>query len=153
MRRLLLVGVVLALPTLIAVVGIVAYVILNTFERPGPLAEETVVLVPPGTGLSGIAGHLEQADVIEDARIFEIVVRVEGTARSLKAGEYSFPAAVSMRGAMELLQSGRTVVRRITLPEGLTSHELVALLNAADGLVGVKVIVIVIYITQVILAF
>lgn len=136
MRRLLLVGVVLALPTLIAAVGIVAYVILNTFERPGPLAEETVVLVPPGTGLSGIAGHLEQADVIEDARIFEIVVRVEGTARSLKAGEYSFPAAVSMRGAMELLQSGRTVVRRITLPEGLTSHELVALLNAADGLAG-----------------
>lgn len=136
MRRLLLVACVLALPTLIAAAGVAAYLVMTAFERPGPLAEEAVVLVPRGAGLSGIAGHLEQAGVIEDARVFEIVVRFEGTARSLKAGEYSFPAAVSMRDAMELLQSGRTVVHRITLPEGLTSHELIALLNAADGLAG-----------------
>ena len=136
MRRLLLVGGVLVLPTLIAAIGVAAYLVLNAFERPGPLAEETVVLVPRGAGLSGIAGHLERAGVIEDARIFEIVVRFEGTARGLKAGEYSFPAAVSMRGAMELLESGRTVAHRITLPEGMTSHELVALLNEAEGLTG-----------------
>ncbi|MGF1609369.1 MAG: endolytic transglycosylase MltG [Kiloniellales bacterium] len=136
MRRRLLIGSALLLPTLLVALGIAAHLLLKSFEAPGPLADERVVVVPRGSGLAAIAQKLEEAGVVSNALMFRLGVRIEGAARTLKAGEYSFPAAVSMRGAMELLQSGKTVIRRITFPEGLTSVELIALLNAADGLSG-----------------
>jgi UPF0755 protein len=135
MRR-LFIGGALLLPTLLVALGIAAHLLLKCFEAPGPLAEERVVVVPRGSGLAGIAQRLEDGGVIADALVFRLAVRFEGAARTLKAGEYSFPAAVSMRGAMELLQSGKTVVRRVTFPEGMTSSELIDLLNAADGMTG-----------------
>lgn len=106
------------------------------FERPGPLPAETIVNIPTGSGLDAIALMLEQEGVIEDQRIFRVGVRLLGQARSLKAGEYAFPSQVSMRGAADILAQGVTVVRRITIAEGLTSAEAVALIQAADGLEG-----------------
>ena len=106
------------------------------FERPGPLSVETIVNVPAGSGLDAIALLLERDGVIEDERIFRVGVRLLGKARSLKAGEYAFPAAISMRGAADILAKGIIVVRRLTVAEGLTSQEAIALIEAADGLVG-----------------
>ena len=37
---------------------------------------------------------------------------------------------------MEILRSGETVVRRLTIPEGLTSQEIVAVVASAEGLRG-----------------
>lgn len=108
----------------------------DRFERPGPLAEQSVVFIPPGSGLVRIAQLLEAENVIEDQRVFRIGVRVLGVARSLKAGEYAFPAQVSMRDAVSIIASGDVVVRRLTIVEGSTSQEAVALIEAADGLEG-----------------
>jgi UPF0755 protein len=63
-------------------------------------------------------------------------VRLLGSAHDLKAGEFAFPAAVSMRGALEILDRGETVARWLTVAEGLTSSEVVALVAAAEGLSG-----------------
>ncbi len=41
-----------------------------------------------------------------------------------------------MRDTLELMVSGKTVARRLTLPEGLTSFEVVALVQKAEGLEG-----------------
>jgi UPF0755 protein len=41
-----------------------------------------------------------------------------------------------MRGAVEILRKGDTVVRRVTIPEGLSSHQVVALLLQTPGLRG-----------------
>ena len=74
--------------------------------------------------------------MIDDPLIFRLGARIMGTTRDLQAGEYRFPAGVTMRGALEILTEGRTVVRRVTLPEGLTSAEAMALLAAVEGLEG-----------------
>jgi len=132
--RRLLWGAVLALPTLIVVAGILLFLGQQRFERAGPLSAETVQVVPRGAGLAAIAEQLASAGVVEDATLFRLGVRLLGRARGLKAGEYLFPAGISMRGVLELLESGRTVVHRVTFPEGLTSAELVALLNGTEGL-------------------
>src|SRR3546814_133500 len=63
-------------------------------------------------------------------------VRLFADARALQAGEYTFEAESSMREAAALIASGRTVVHRLTVPEGLTSTEVVALLAAAEPLTG-----------------
>ena len=108
----------------------------QAFHAAGPSAHETVVVLPRGAAVEHIAGHLLAAGVIDDATVFRLGVRLSGNSRNLKAGEYRTAAAASARAVMDLLVSGKTVVRRVTLPEGLTSAEMVAILRATEGLVG-----------------
>ncbi len=106
------------------------------FTRPGPLAAETNVVIPRGSGMETIAHRLFEAGVIADPRILALGAKVTGQARRLKAGEFAFPASVSPQGALDILESGVTVVRRVTVAEGLSSLEVVAVVNAAEGLEG-----------------
>ncbi|MFQ5984699.1 MAG: endolytic transglycosylase MltG [Alphaproteobacteria bacterium] len=106
------------------------------FERPGPLERETTVILARGIGLAGIAATLAEEGVIESPLVFTVGVRLIGADRRLQAGEYAFPAAVSAREVVDVLMNGRIVVRRVTVPEGLTSMQVVALLEATDGLTG-----------------
>lgn len=106
------------------------------FEAPGPLVQETVVIVPRGAGLTAIAKDLAAAGVVENPTVFALGVRLFADSRTLQAGEYAFPAGSSMHDAAALLASGRTVVHRLTVPEGLTSVEIVALLAAVEPLTG-----------------
>lgn len=106
------------------------------YEGEGPLDEDRSVVIVRGSGTGGIAAVLAEEGVVRDARAFHLAAVATGKSRRLRAGEYAFPAGISLRGVLELLESGRTVVRRFTVAEGLTSIEIVALLEAAPGLTG-----------------
>ena len=116
-----------------AVTGLWGY---DRFRRPGSLARPATVIVPAGAGPDGIARILARAGVIADETVFVLGARLSGRDRRMRAGEYVFPARISMTGAVALLVAGRTVKRRITVAEGLTSSQVVALVAAADGLTG-----------------
>ena len=135
-RRRFLLGILLALPTALVAVALAAVWATRAFDAPGPLAAETIVEIPAGSGLAAIAERLEGAGVVEPHWLFSLGVRLSGKGRALKAGEYLFPAAVSMRDAMALLESGKVVQYALTLPEGLTSREAVALIEQAEALEG-----------------
>lgn len=106
------------------------------FTSPGPLSVSTAIVIPSGTGLEGIATSLKRAGAIRHDFVFVIGARVARQARILKAGEYLIPASSSPRQVMEILASGKTVVRRLTIPEGLTAAEVMARLELAEGLTG-----------------
>jgi UPF0755 protein len=106
------------------------------FDAPGPLDQEQILVVDPGSGVSAIAARLKDAGLLKDPIIFLLGVRLENQARSLQAGEFLIPARASARQIMEILSSGRTLVRRLTVPEGLTSREIMDLVAAADALTG-----------------
>ena len=133
--RLLLLAFGISLLLAVAFGGAVFWVAL-AFEGLGPLAAARTVVLPKGAGLGVVAEALERDGVVTSARLFAVGVWWHGQARRLKAGEYRFAAGTSMRGAMELLLSGRTVVRRLTVPEGLTVAEVLRLVTEADGLDG-----------------
>src|SRR5512134_3376900 len=125
--------------------GIVAGVLLaaaaafyatDRYRRPGPLAFATSVIVPKGADSPEIAGMLAAANVISEPLIFRLGARFEGADGSLKAGEYRFAPGVSMQQALAMLRRGETVVRRVTIPEGMTSPQVVSLLEHAEGLEG-----------------
>lgn len=109
----------------------------HVYTSPGPLQTEASVLIRPGASSDEIARQLADAGVISGPFIFQIGVRLEGTGGALRAGEYAFPARVSPHEAAEILKAGKTVVRRLTVPEGLTSKQIIALLEATPGLDGV----------------
>lgn len=106
------------------------------FTGAGPLDARTVVRIPEGTGVTGIAERLAGKGVIRRPWLFAAGARVTGQARRLKAGEFAFPARVSPQGALEIIVRGKTVARQVTLPEGITSREAVARVRDAAGLTG-----------------
>lgn len=115
--------------------AIVAY-LYTQFVKPGPLAGDQVLIIPRGSGVDAIARLLQNNGVIEDEFIFRLGARTLGREKPLLAGEYEFPRGSSAREAMEILQSGKTVVRRLTIPEGLTSQEILDRLAKTEGLFG-----------------
>lgn len=103
---------------------------------PGPLAEDRIVLIDRGSGVARIAGILADAGVVPDPYTFRAAARLFAGDRPLRAGEYQFPAHVSPRQAVEQMLEGRVVQHRITVPEGLTSTQVMELLLGIDLLEG-----------------
>ena len=105
-------------------------------DTPGPARQEQTVVLPQGSSAFDIADLLEEAGVIDDPLLFVAGLWIEDKQHSLKAGEYMFEALVTPRGVMEKLVAGDTVLHRFTVKEGMTSAEVVALLDEAPWLVG-----------------
>jgi UPF0755 protein len=116
-----------------AAIGYWAYL---QFEAPGPASADIQMVIPKGAGASAIAERLAGVGVVADPLIFKLGTRVFAADRPLRAGEYLFPAHASAHQVMDLLIAGQTVVRKLTVAEGLTSREVLALVAAAEGLVG-----------------
>jgi UPF0755 protein len=122
--------------------GVVLYWGKGEFEKPGPLTQEKIVVIPADSGLVRVADILESEGVIESPYdmlghyIFVGGVRAYQQQGRLKAGEYAFPAGVSMRGVMNMLVSGKAILHQITLPEGLTSQQIVDRLKQSEFLTG-----------------
>jgi UPF0755 protein len=120
----------------IAVVAGGAYWAFKKFHEPGPAAADTTVVIERGLGVQTIAQKLADAGVISEPLVFMAGVRVYGEGRPLQAGEYRFTAHLNMRQVMEQMIDGATIAHRLTVPEGLTSAEIVALVVAAPDLEG-----------------
>ena len=124
---------------LVVVVTLAFGFLMHRFDAPGPLAGPSIVVVGKGAGVGAIAELLARQGVLRSAFIFEAGVRVSRAASALRAGEYEFPGHASARDVMDILRAGRTVVRKLTAPEGMTTPQIIALVTAAhgmDGLVG-----------------
>lgn len=106
------------------------------FVSEGILQQRKEVVIPKGYGLKQVANLLKKEGVISSPSIFLIGVRASGNAGQIKAGEYSFPAHSSPKMVMTILVSGETYIRRIIIPEGLTSAQIVELLDKSKGLKG-----------------
>lgn len=106
------------------------------FQEAGPLLQGTVLVIEPGSGLGRIASQLSRAGVVESDLIFRLHARSSGFAGQLKAGEYAFEPAISTGAVLAKIVAHDVVVRFVTIPEGLTTPQILAVINAAEGLVG-----------------
>ncbi len=107
-----------------------------TFDGEGPLQQDTTVMIARNQGVGDIAENLAKAGVIDHPKLFEMGVRFYGANDKLRYGEYAFPAHVSMREAMEIIASGKSIEYTVTIPEGLTSLQIVDRLRDQPLLTG-----------------
>ena len=122
---------------IIAVAGGVAWSYgKHKFETPGPLDREKVVNIPRGLGLRDIADVLARENVIEQPWVFIGGVLVLKAKDDLKYGEYKFAKQVTLREAIETIIEGKVVQHAFTIPEGLTSEQIVTRLAEVDFLAG-----------------
>jgi UPF0755 protein len=130
---------VLSFALIAAVAGVGAFAwSLQEARRAGPLAADKVVILSREDEAEGatIADQLERAGVIDSAIWFNLVVLADGNRGKLKRGEYLFKEHASLREVEDTLVSGKPLQHKITIPEGLTSQQVVQKLRIEDGLAG-----------------
>jgi UPF0755 protein len=129
---------------LMLLVGGLAWLFDQQIDAPGPLERGKVVAIPKSEGAHEVASRLEREGVVADRRLFmagylwaRFAAWLEGgKALQLRAGDYAVKQNASIREVIELLSEGKTVAYRVTVPEGLTSHQIVERLKADASLTG-----------------
>lgn len=106
----------------IAVAIAVSYAF-HKLDEAGPLDQDKTVFIARGTNTADAIEKLESEKVIEGGWLFNLGLKL--SSRRIKAGEYRFAAHASARQVMATLSEGKPLQHTITLPEGLTSLQIV----------------------------
>ena len=117
-------------------VGIGLYLGKQRFDEPGPLAADKVVNIPRGLGIKDISDLLTREGVIDQPWVFMGGVTVLKARGGLKHGEYRFAKNASLADVVDTIIEGKVVQHALTVPEGLTSEQIVARLLQNDALTG-----------------
>ena len=102
---------------------------------PGPATEKKTVIIPKNSGSQQIGRILAENGIVHHALQFALPAHFVAHGR-LRAGEYEIAPQITVLDLIARLQSGETVAHKISIPEGLTSAEIVALLQADSILTG-----------------
>ena len=117
-------------------VGVAIMIGKQRLDAPGPLGEDKVVNIPRGAGVRDIADLLVKEGVIDQPWTFVGAVVVRKARDDLKSGEYMFPKHATLGDVIATLLDGKVVQHALTVPEGLTSEQVVHRLLEADMLSG-----------------
>jgi UPF0755 protein len=135
--RLVLIGSAL-FSTLLLIMAVSAagiHFLADKLHAAGPLNVDKAVVIR-GNSASEIADTLLNEQVIDNGPVFWVGVRMLGVDQHLHKGEFLFPAKASIEAVIDTLVEGKTIDRFVTIPEGRTSDEVVAILRANEDLSG-----------------
>jgi UPF0755 protein len=128
---------IITIALVVLVGGMAGFLYFNqALTAPGPLQQDRAVFIERGSNAETIAQTLERNGVINSALIFSAAVQRYGVRNDLKWGEYLFPKGVSTAEALAIVLEGKAIEYRITVPEGLTSEQIVGRLRDNDVLTG-----------------
>ncbi|NOX96270.1 MAG: endolytic transglycosylase MltG [Alphaproteobacteria bacterium] len=125
----------LALLSILAL-GSGGYLAYREATSPGPSEKATIVLLEPGSAVSTIAEELHDAEIIRYPELFTVMVRILGEQNALKAGEYEIPRRASVMQIIEILIEGKSILHYLTAPEGLTTAQILKLIESDETLLG-----------------
>ena len=108
----------------------------SQMQKAGTFSEDVIFEVKSGDRLQMISERLEERGLISNSTIFRIAARYNGDDARLKFGEYKIPAYASMEEVLSVVTSGKALAYQVTVPEGLTSFQIVALLVEEPMLTG-----------------
>ena len=110
-----------------AIIGLV--VGSERLHAPGPLKTDALLVIPPRTDVPDILDRLEKEGVIDNQLLMNFALFAEGTRSKLKAGEYVFKQEASLQDVIDTLVGGHSVLHSFTIPEGLTSEQIIGRLR------------------------
>ena len=102
----------------------------------GPHASDHPFTVEAGEGFSSVAARLEAEGLINDDRVLKLFARLSDAESQIKAGVYTIPAGASAGMILQRLIDGDVVQLRLTIPEGLTTAQILRRVKAAENLTG-----------------
>ena len=125
----------LGLLAILAIVGATGWAY-RDWRGAGPAARDVTVVIAPGSSMAKAAAQLEKAGAIRSASRFALFAKFLGGGGGIKAGEYRILAHASAARILSLLQTGKTMQRLVTIPEGMPSIMAQERIMAAPELTG-----------------
>ncbi|MCG8436277.1 MAG: endolytic transglycosylase MltG [Gammaproteobacteria bacterium] len=92
-------------------------------------SDSIVIEVEAGQSLWSLANKLENQNVLRNARDLVVLARLKGQADKIKAGEYQIASGSTAASLLELLVAGKVLLHTLTIVEGSTFKQLMALLR------------------------
>jgi UPF0755 protein len=114
--------------------ALAVYVGEKQFTAPGPLQADKVLVVRGGS--TDVAEQLQREGIIDSPMMFVASLYALGKSSQIKAGEYLFKQNASISDVIDTLVEGKAILHAVTIPEGLTSLQIVERLRENDVLVG-----------------
>lgn len=102
----------------------------------GPLRQSAIVVIASGDNSFAVARRLKHLGVINNVLLFKLFARFYHVDKALKAGEYAFEPYESLFNVLKKIEKGEVIYRKITLPEGLTKREILAIIEQNEMLSG-----------------
>lgn len=124
MKKILLIS---ALLILISLCSLAVFILdlRHYAEQPGGRAPEKVVItIPAGQSLKTTTDTLYEKRIITSPFKFNMVARLKGYDKRLKAGEYALSASMAPIQIMEKLVKGAVELYKLTVPEGLNIYQI-----------------------------
>jgi UPF0755 protein len=111
--------------------AVVAFGWYTTALRPVDLlsTERTLITIPKGSSVRGIANLLKEKDMVRSAMAFSIYVKLVGAESELQAGTFFVRPSQSTSEIVAILRKGLATSQNITIPEGFTVRQIDELLS------------------------
>lgn len=104
---------------------------------PGPLKEDKEILVEPGYSISEIVEKLHNEKIITSPLLFKSILIIYDKIKTpVKSGEYYVARKISPLQVIRTLGSGKSILRRLTILEGETVHNILTQLKLSKRLIG-----------------
>lgn len=103
---------------------------------PGPHSTAAEFRVERGDGLSAVADRLEAEGLVVRADLLKIYARLHELDTGIKAGNYVIPASASAAEILQQLIEGDVQLLRLTIPEGLTTAQVIRRVKVSNLLSG-----------------
>ncbi|MCX7337838.1 MAG: endolytic transglycosylase MltG [Alphaproteobacteria bacterium] len=103
---------------------------------PGKRDADISVIIRSQTSSLDIAKQLTDAKILPTPWIFLVGHKLSFVPKKLRAGEYLIAKDASPLDIARQMDDGRTVIRKLTIPEGYTVAQIISLLFSTDTLSG-----------------
>lgn len=103
-----------------------------------PLSTDQTILLdlPHGSNVRTLATKLHDLALVPHPILVRLAARLSGYDKQLKAGEYQIDPEMSLADVFERIASGKVVFHHLTLPEGLTTAQMLDLIEKNEFLNG-----------------
>ncbi|MFH0787690.1 MAG: endolytic transglycosylase MltG [Pseudomonadota bacterium] len=119
--------------------GILFWDSFSRFLSPPPITNPSIKIVRilPGMSLHRIAHHLANEGIIQDPHNFMLLTWWNRQGKKIQWGDFELYAGMPPRVLLDYLTTGKTILKRVTIPEGFTLKQIAQRLSE-ENLVEVK---------------
>lgn len=113
----------------VGVLGLACWFFYRFLHAPGPALSYPVrIFIPERSTLRATAELLTAEKLVSNARLFSLWARLTKEDRKIQSGEYLFTTALSPLALLRILTRGENLRSTVTVVEGMTFKQIVALL-------------------------
>jgi UPF0755 protein len=103
---------------------------------PNSYSDKKTILITKGTSKKVIAEMLAKEQLISYPTLYWLLSQFLTINGYIQAGEYEIPPGSSPLSIINMMKNGEIVIRKITVPEGFTTFQVLSLVQNDSNLIG-----------------